>query len=287
MKAKNMDLALYAVALISALLAVLLVYGYVQNRVEQAEKRAEVKTVTVVEKPELRSVVIANRDLFRGEYIEVDDITVLNVPLEGVIVKGVIVNPQDVVGNVVNQTIYAGEWLIDRKVGAEENPANPSIAALLEEGRRAVRLPVSVETGLLGILRPNDHVDVISVFESADGKRMISRTVLENIEVMMVGSDLGFSKTGTAVSTDAQLKASMVTLNVDTSQAEQLTLAMNVGAVHLALRSPTDVAIVNSNGVNIRFIESAAQRTPIYAPKPKREVIEIMQGGQVKEVIAR
>ncbi|HEY9018763.1 Flp pilus assembly protein CpaB [Thiomicrospira sp.] len=285
MKTKKSDLVLYGIAFISAMLAILLVYGYVQSRVDQAEQRVEVKTVTVVEKPELMSMVVATRDLYRGEQIEVDDITILNVPTEGVVVKGVIDDPQKVVGHVVNQTVYAGEWIIDRKIGSEEISYKTGLSSLLEEGKRAVRVPVTPETGLLGVLRPSDHVDVISVFESADGKRMISRTVLENIEVLMVGDQASYSRPSTEESARQSHSKSMVTLNVDTTQAEHLALAMNVGAVHLALRNATDVKIINSNGVNVKVMESSPQNAPKYAPKPKREVIQIMQGGQVQEVI--
>lgn len=288
MKAKKSDLVLYGVAFISAMLAILLVYGYVQSRVDQASQQVAVKTVTVVEKPELRSVVIASRDLYRGERIEVDDITVLNVPTEGVVLKGVIVDPQAVVGHILNQTVYAGEWIIDRKIGSDESQSNTGMGGLLDEGRRAVRIPVSPESGLMGLLRPSDHVDVIGVFESADGSRMISRTVLENIEVLMVGDQASFSRPTTNKDEDKTSSSSgraMVTLNVDTNQAEQLALAVNIGTVHLALRNATDVALVNSNGVNVKVIESSPQHRPVYTPKPKREVIEIMQGGQVQEVI--
>ena len=291
MKAKKSDLVLYGVAFISAMLAILLVYGYVQSRVDQASQQVAVKTVTVVEKPELRSVVVASRDLYRGERIEVDDITVLNVPTEGVVLKGVIVDPQAVVGHVLNQTVYAGEWIIDRKIGADETKSHTGMGGLLDEGRRAVRIPVSPESGLIGLLRPSNHVDVIGVFESADGSRMISRTVLENIEVLMVGDQASFSRPATNKDADNKASSSsgraMVTLNVDTNQAEQLVLAVNVGTVHLALRNATDVALVNSNGVNVKVMESSPQHRPVYRPKPKREVIEIMQGGQVQEVIRK
>ena len=290
MKAKKSDLVLYGVAFISAMLAILLVYGYVQSRVDQASQQVAVKTVTVVEKPELRSVVVASRDLYRGESIEVEDITVLNVPTEGVVLKGVIVDPQAVVGHVLNQTVYAGEWIIDRKIGSDESQSNTGMGSLLDEGRRAVRIPVSPESGLIGLLRPSDHVDVIGVFESADGSRMISRTVLENIEVLMVGDQASYSRPETNKTDEkatSSIGRSMVTLNVDTNQAEQLALAVNVGTVHLALRNATDVALVNSNGVNVKVMESSPQHRPVYTPKPKREVIEIMQGGQVQEVIRK
>ncbi len=294
MKLQRSDFILYGVALLSAILAVGLVYGYVENRVAEAESKTEVKTVTVIEKPELRSVVVANRDLYRGEKIEIDDIKVLMVPTEGVITTGVMTQPNKVVGHVAKQHIYAGEWLIVQKIGLEEE-AKDSVEALLEPGMRAMRIPVSAESGLLGMLNPSDHVDVISVFESADGKRMISRTILQNVEVLSIGQTnrMGKVKQGGAAEGkkdkqgEAFVKASMVALHVKSSQAEQLALAMNVGAIHLALRGPADIELVETNGVNVKVMERSKQRPPKYKPKQQREVIQIMQGDRVQEVFTR
>ncbi len=83
------------------------------------------------------------------------------------------------------------------------------------------------------------------------------------------------------------MKASMVALYVKPSQAEQLALAMNVGAIHLALRGPADVELVETDGVNVKVMEKGKQRPPKYRPKQKREVIQIMQGDRVQEVFTR
>ncbi|WP_178863529.1 Flp pilus assembly protein CpaB [Thiomicrorhabdus cannonii] len=295
MKFQRSDIVLYGVALLSAILAVGLVYGYVENRVAEAESKTEVKTVTVIEKPELRSVVVANRDIYRGEKIEIDDIKVLMVPTEGVIASGVVMQPATVVGHIAKQPIYAGEWLLEQKVGLQEE-SQGAVEALLEPGMRALRIPVSAESGLLGMLNPGDHVDVISVFESADGKRMISRTILQNIEVLSIGQVNRMGKAAKQQEEDVKqdlkqdeafVKASMVALNVNTPQAEQLALAMNIGAIHLALRAPADVALVDTDGVNVKTIESGKARPPKFKPKDEREVIQIMQGDRVQEVITQ
>ncbi len=294
MKFQRSDFVLYGVAVLSAILAIALVYGYVENRVAAAESKTEVKTVTVVEKPEVRSVVVASRDLYRGEKIEIDDIKVLMVPIEGVILAGVMTQSSKVVGHIAKQHIYAGEWLINQKIGLQEE-ADSSIEALLEKGMRAMRVPVSAESGLLGMLNPSDHVDVISVFESADGKRMISRTILQNVEVLSIGQTNRMGKVNEEQAQESQsnkegeafVKASMVALNVNTQQAEQLALAMNIGAFHLVLRGPSDVELVETDGVNVKVIERSKQRPPKYKPKQNREVIQIMQGDRVQEVFTQ
>lgn len=295
MKLKSSDFILYGSAFLAAVLSVALVYGYVQSRVAEAEKHAktEIKTVTVVKKPELRSVVVAARDIFRGEKIDVEDIKVLSVPTEGVVAKGVMTNPQSVVGRVAKQNIYAGEWLMNQKIGMK-GKEEKSIEAILSAGQRAMRIPVSAETGLLGILNPNDRVDVVSVFD--EGNKTVSRTILQNIEVLSIGqynrmgketSQKKAQQKPTPEENEAFVKSSMVTLNVNTKQAEMLALAMNVGAVHLLLRNPADVKIVPTKGVNVKILNHGVNRIKYKVKKRKREVIEIMQGDQVQRVITQ
>jgi pilus assembly protein CpaB len=211
-----------------------------------------------------------------------------------VIAGGVITQPNDALGRTAKQHIYTGEWLIDQKIGTQD-VIESGIESLLEVGMRAIRIPVSAESGLLGMLNPSDHVDVISVFESADGKRMISRTILQNIEVLSIGQNNRMGQLKKEVVQDDKeheqgesfVKASMIALHVQSSQAEQLALAMNVGAIHLALRGPTDVKLIETDGVNVKVMERSQQRSPKYKPKISRDVIQIMQGGSVQEVITR
>lgn len=292
MKLKTSDLIVYGVATLSAVLAVVLVYGYVQNRVAEAEANTKVKTITVVEKPELRAVVVASRDLYRGEQIAVDDVKVLNVPMEGVIVKGVITNPQNVIGHIAHQHIYGGEWILEAKIGSEIKDQKQSVESLLISKRRAMRVPVDPSSGLLGLLQPGDHVDVISVFESADDKRMVSRAILQNVTVLSIGQ-ANRMRTSIAnedeedISPEATIKDSVVALDVDTTQAEKLALAINVGAIHLLLRNAADTELVATQGVNLKIMEKGKRRPPKFRPKQKRAVIEVMQGGKVQEVITQ
>lgn len=304
MKLERSDLILYGVALVSAIISVVLVNSYVKNRVAEAESDVEVKTVTIVEKPELRSIVVANRDLYRGEKIALEDVQTLMVPTEAVITAGVIKDPTLLVGRVAQQPIFEGEWMIDKKVGmtliAREGEVDAGLDApkgqietLLKPDMRAIRIPVDAQNGLLGMLNPSDHVDVIGVFESTEGKKKISRTILQNIEVLSIGQTNRLSRVDDEVSKQGQKEhvgeafaaRSMVALHLDTKQAEQLILAMSLGKIHLALRGPTDVNIIETKGVNVKGIEGEVRKTRV--SNSRRNVIQVIQGGSVQEVITQ
>lgn len=294
---------LYAIALLAALIAVVMIYSYVQNQIEQAKTRTVVKTVRIVEKPQTRAVVVARRDIYRGEILNTDDVAVLNVPVEAAIVKGVITNPQDVVGKIARQAIYKGEWILPQKVGdaavAEGSAARP--AQVLDTGQRMFRIPVTAVTGLLGLIQPGDHVDVVSTFQSADGRRMISRVILQNIEILAVAGAMHAPKSDVKSSSDSEDEIpetphterltsdihSMVTLNVTPHQAEILALAMKVGVIQLALRNDTDTQLVKTNGTSLKQMERGKSRPPKLRRKTQRETIQILQGSQIEEVHSR
>lgn len=290
---KKREIVLYVIALVSALLAVLIVNNYVTNKIAKVKSEAQldVKTVTVVEKPEVRSIVVAARDLYRGEAIEVEDITLLNVPTDALTVKGLFDDPNDLVGKVLNQDIYAGEWVIDRKLGEGDKSSSMNLANSLEEGGRAVRVAIDRVTGLSGVLRPSDFVDVVSVFKSEDGSRRISRTILENIEVLMVGNTLSSQQVSQDKDSDKDSQSSKdITLKLSQRDAETLLLAQVAGRIHFILRNPSDTQVLDSNGINVKAMEISNTQRRInqqVVPRAERRTIEVLQGGKVQEVTGK
>lgn len=296
MKISRSDLLLYSIAVISAVAVVALVYSYIEKRVADAQKNIPVKTITVVEKPELAPVLIASRDLYRGEKVEADDVKVLMIAKEGIVIKDIYAKTEQALGQVVRQDLYAGEWLFAKKFTDKIDDKNveqvEGVGALIEPGMRAMRIPVSPESGLLGILKPGDHVDVASVFNSANGKRQISRVILQNIEVLSIGQESRFKpksevdeieQSGTKRDETA-VKRSMVALHLNLQQAEKLALAMNVGKLNLLLRNEADTEIKESDGVNVRVIESQKQKRVERSSKQQRQTVQLLQGGEVQEV---
>ncbi|MBN2646298.1 MAG: Flp pilus assembly protein CpaB [Thiotrichales bacterium] len=296
MKVSRSDLILYSVALVSAIAVAVLVYAYIEKRIADAQSNLPVKTIKVVEKPELAPVLVASRDLFRGEKVETDDVQVLMIAKEGIVLKDVFAKPEQVVGKVIGADIFAGEWFFARKFQLKaDDPQAPiieGVGALVDPGMRAMRVPVSAESGLLGILMPGDHVDVLSVFPSASGDRLISRIILQNIEVLSIGQASRFKPQNEVEKTEQSggkqdetvQRNSMVALHVALQQAEELALAMKVGTVQLLLRNKTDAEVKDSDGVNLKVIESLKQAPTGVPAKSERQTIELLQGGVVEKV---
>ncbi len=289
MKRRQSNLVLFLVTGVSALAAVLMSYGYLEKRLEQERARTTASLVDIVEEPDLRAVVVAQRDVFRGETLKPEDLTVLRVPVEGVTVKGVITDPRQAIGHLVLQPLYAGEWLLDRKLSTADQAGG--LEALVGPGRRAMRVPVDEVSGLLGVLEPGSRVDLIGVFASSDGKRMIGRTLVQNVPVLAVGRrslPAHAEPSADKKESGSTKENSTVTLDVSMREAEEIALALQVGKIHLALRQGMDLEMVSTEGVNVRTLETAGTPPSTAPTRPARHVIEVLHGDRVqKEVVNR
>lgn len=111
---------------------------------------------------------------------------------------------------------------------------------------RAVSIPVSGASGVSGMVRPNDSVDVLGSFvlpaAGAAGKtdelEMVTLTVLQNVTILAIGSDtqrtFSEKKNNSGYGT--------VTLQVTPREAEVLVFAQQMkGKLFLTLRNPSDI----------------------------------------------
>src|SRR6202521_3347716 len=166
---------------------------------------------------------------------------------------------REVAGSIARAPFIAGEPIRELKLVK----ANGSgfMAAILPTGMRAISTEISPETGAGGFILPNDRVDVIlskrdkNPDKSASADIVISEIILSNVRVLAI-DQAPKEKDGqnTAVGKTA-------TLELKPEQAETLARARQTGTLALALRSITDVNVVEnstddqaprrSNGVNI------------------------------------
>lgn len=277
-KSERNALLLAALALLSGIAAAMLGYAYIEKRVAEKSEALAVDRVRVVEAPELLSVVVVQRDLFRGEQLEATDLTVLRVPTEGVSASGVLSSPEQAVGRVALQNLYAGEWLIDRKI-ADSEQGGDRWNQLLGPGMRAIRVPVDQVTGLLGLLQPDDRVDLIAVFPGSDGKSVVSRALEQNIAVLAVGQRRLPQEDENKKVDEAGEKSSSVTLEVTQEQAERIALALELGKVRLVLRNRSDTQLLSSNGTRLSELTRSAA-APTAKPRP-RHTVQLITGGKI------
>jgi pilus assembly protein CpaB len=246
MSARARALLYLVIAVLAALGTAVLLTRYMDARM------ASVRVPT-------RKVVVAGTDLavatgIRKELVAVVDWPVASLP------QGTFTDPKEVESKVLNTSVSRGEPILASKLTAGAGGAS-AVATLLPVGMRAVAVRVDDVVGVAGFIHPGDHVDVI-VTMSVGSEPAISKTILQNVNVLTVGKELPNNSRDPR----ATMPATVATLMVDGEQAERLALAATRGQLLLALRGTHDDEMVATHGVVPRALVGA----PAPAPTPER-----------------
>lgn len=160
----------------------------------------------------------------------------------------VIVKKEDVVGKIARSDIYPGEQILKDKV-ANPKDSGEGLAMLVEPGRRAITVAVNDVTGVAGLLKPGDRVDILGTV-SATQDTTITSLIVQNIKVLAVNRNMS---AGTGI--DEKLpQNSTLTLSVDPWEAQHLTLACEKGSIRVLLRTPSDQVRVNVPSANMNHL---------------------------------
>lgn len=287
MEKNRQKLLLLLVTSLSALLAVALVYFYVESRIGAERARLSAGQVAA-DHPAMREVVVATRPIPPGQTIGPEDVRVARVNQDA-IEPSVDLPPLDrIVGQVANQAIHPGEWLLAAKLGGSANELNP-LAVVLEPGQRAIRVKVDADTGLLGLIAPTDRVDVVSVFPAGQSGEVASRILLQNVPILAVGNHCRPAQQGSAAkeetaapkNTREEQKESSVTLAVSSQEAGMLALAINSGKIHLLLRNRADQQRAASPPIRVAALAGASALSAEQSAGENQQRVTVIQGSQI------
>jgi pilus assembly protein CpaB len=244
--------AVFGFALLVASAASFLIYRVIISHVQTPVREAVAKNV----------LVVAAHDLQVGALIHDSDVR--QVSWGGSLPAQAIPKSQDVVGRGVIATIYENEPILNTRLAAKG--AGAGLAATIPMGKRAVALRVDEVVGLAGFVVPGMRVDVLVAGNPPGGDLnhlgTLSRTVLQNIEVLSAGQKL--EKTADGKPETVQV----VNLLVTPDQAEVLNLASIETKVQLVLRNPLDTQEEITRGASIAklFGGDSMERPGLGAP---------------------
>ena len=188
---------------------------------------------------ELKDVVVSARPLALGTTIKPGDIKIVKMATEG-FPKGAFSKDTEVLDRPVVSNILADEPILDGRLGARG--AGVGLNVVIPVGMRAVTIRVNDVTGVAGYVLPGSHVDVLVTGHPPGGDQTVTRTFLQNMQVLATGQAMQADSRGQAI------QAPTVTLMATPDQAELLTLANAEGHIQLILRSGTDQAIEKTRG---------------------------------------
>jgi pilus assembly protein CpaB len=272
-------LVVVGVGLIAA--ALVLIWLNLSARNEASVSSAEAPAVA--DRPASSEVIVAMRDIVRGQAITSGDLTTRR--LEGTAPGGSFADREQIIGRVATRDIRASQLVLNADLSAD--PVNAGIAALVPEGQRAFAIRVAEEDIAGGFLQAGDHVDVFVTLPGAvygqqaglGGPRedqSKSALLLQDMQVLAVGPELSPRNGGT------QGAARTVTLAAPPAALARLALAGRLGQVTLAIRNPGDKEMAAAEIVDLNDLRPGtapvADRKGEDEAAPQRHRVTIYSG---------
>jgi pilus assembly protein CpaB len=255
-------------------------YNYVQ--------KMPARTTSLPTKP----VVVAAADLDIGAEIRREDVRVVDWP-ETALPANAISNPQEVIGRGIIMPMIQNEPFLPLKLSSKDGGGG--LPPAIPPGLRAVSVKVNEVIGVAGYVLPGTRVDVVAtVSPTQQPTDMTSKVILTNVQVLAAGT-----KIERDTEKNKPIAVSVVTLLVDPTEAEKLTLAANEGKVQLALRNPLDKESPVTKGIRpavlvgmaptaarpVTRVATAARQAP--APLPAEPTVEIIRGDKRAHEVVR
>lgn len=211
----------------------------------------QVANTKVVHAPQTR-ILIAARNIGVGQRLAADTVKWHDWPDSAVMPEYVTAKTmpdaiKTMSGAVARFEIFAGEPITASKIVRSDQGY---LSAVIDEGMRAVSIPVSPASGAGGFIVPNDRVDVILTSRSSQGE--VSRTILSNVRVLAIGKRLGETdatgKANDKTQNQGFDRSTIATFELNPAQAETIINAASTGKLTLVLRSVADFK-GGSNGI--------------------------------------
>ncbi|WP_118182320.1 Flp pilus assembly protein CpaB [Paraburkholderia phosphatilytica] len=221
--------------------------------------------------------------LLRDADLEWKDMPVGNVPQNAIIEGAQNANgqnpaaqsPADVKGALLRHPIAAGTPITVDDVILPSAPG--FLAATLKPDMRAVSVAIDDVSGNAGLIQPGDYVDLL-LTQSMDRRTdapdlaVSSETVVQQVRVLAVGSEISRPKSANGNGPDANVAARTVTLEVTPHMGESIAVAARLGSLSLALRS---FAKASRDDAAASDTLSASASAPVWAGDISRAVREL------------
>lgn len=166
---------------------------------------------------ETMPVCTAVQAIKAGTVIEANMLTLQDVPVP-LAAEGAIGTREEAVGKLAVEPIPANGQITAGALASSEPAA--SLAGALDAGSRAISVAVDAETGLAGLIRHGDRVDVLSE----------GRAIVENAKVIAVDSSLS----------ETLEEYATVTVQVSPEDAIAIQAAQELAPVRLSMRAAAD-----------------------------------------------
>lgn len=264
-KPKSRALIMIVCAVLLAAAAIFLTKSWIQNQVQPGsgvENTSQIETTKVV----VASTRLTNGNKLQKVHLSVVDWPVSIVPEDSfATIEEILGNDDQTEERIVLRSIEVNEPILKSRITGFGGRA--SLSALIAPGMRASTIRVNDVNGVGGFVLPGDHVDVMFTRNSDIGnasgsnnrkKNLQTDVLLQNMKVLAIDQDSNEARDKPSVSKS-------ITLEVTPTQAQKLTLAMQMGKLSLALRNVNTVdaeAVRSIRARDLGFTEANVAPTP-------------------------
>lgn len=231
-----------------------------EQRMQELDAKANAGLETV-------AVVVAKRDMQRGEPISPDSFAVRKVPTE--YLNADAVRPADFEGFLTQRLIVGlkrGDVLLP--VHTEGN-GNKVFSSTLGVGKRALTFEVDTVNSVSGMLRPGDRIDLIYTTKGSDTLD-VTQPLLSNLEI------LATDQVQTRRDEEGKERSfSTITMELTPQDAQRIIVAKQAGRLTALLRHPDDKAANPSGAMDATVLLTGRVRSR----SGEQQGIEYLVGG--------
>ena len=226
-------------SLVAGLVAAVLTRFYI------AAKDAEVRDLkdSINRRYGTMEVLCYAKEIPSGTVLQKSDLGVKSVPAIGM--RGQALTVESVT-DIVGKKVLLGHRRGDVDFWADIEGGNPAASGLssdIKRQMRAISINCAGAASVSGMVKPNDHVDVIGTFDLTDpakasskAKSIVTSTILQNVLVLAIGK-----QTAKTRAQDSAAGYATVTLEVTPREAEMLAFTEQMkGRLVLTLRNRND-----------------------------------------------
>ncbi|HBC32330.1 MAG TPA: Flp pilus assembly protein CpaB [Clostridiales bacterium] len=224
-------------ALVTAVIAAVLLYNYLNMLNERAAVVEVIKT----------GVLTASENIPPNTTITADMVELKELPVEAVH-KEAMTNINAAVGKFSKYEITAGEQVLSTKlISPDGGGGDGTLAYEIAPGMRAISVDVGNLSGLVGMLRPKNTVDILLQYQeekedAAEGEEKemedFTAMIAENITILAVDDVL--SQDGKPKNPETGVSYTTITLQVTPREAMDISMSEVKGNLRMILRSPLD-----------------------------------------------
>jgi len=208
-------------------------------------------------RPQTKKVIAASSGLQPGTALTAENLTEINWPVN-VALDGLIEKKEDAVGRVLIYTVESNQPVLKHDLAPS---GSYGLSSKIPDGMRATSIKTNEVMNIAGFLFPGSHVDVLVTLRAVNGQGNVTRTVLQNVQVLATGTKMDPDPNGKPEN------VSVVTLLVDPQQSEKLALAQTQGTIHFVLRNGGDSATPDTAPVDTAELSGQPKRVVKAHPK--------------------